>query len=86
MTDADAEESNREIQLIENEGGWWTVVDSERGAVGDAPTKAAGLTLMEQVIDDIDDSIIPDVEPEEPMEDDRPEKFPPHPSELEDTE
>lgn len=87
VAEAEAEnESEREIQLVEDDAGFWTLVDSEQGAVGDAPTKAAGLRLMEEYLDDIDDSIIPDVEPEEPVEDDRPDQFPPHPSDLEDTE
>lgn len=73
----DSEESPHEIQLVEDEGGFWTLVDSERGAVGDAPTKAAGLALMEQYLEDMDVEI-PDVEPEEPSE--RPERDPKLPS------
>lgn len=94
MTDPDGDvvaetepesESNREIQLVEDDAGFWTLVDSEEGAVGDAPTKAAGLRLMEEYLEDIDVDI-PDVEPEEPVEDDRPDQFPPDPSDLEDAE
>lgn len=87
MAEDDADDdSTREIQLVENEGDWWTVVDSERGAVGDAPTKAAGLALMEEVIEEIDDVSIPDVEPEEPSEEPERESFPPKPSELDDAQ
>jgi hypothetical protein len=78
-------ESEREIQLVEDDSGFWTLVDSAHGAVGDAPTKAAGLTLMETYLEDIDVDI-PDVIPEEPPEDDRPEQFPPAPSDLDDSE
>ena len=84
--DAD-EEPTREIQLIEDESGFWTLVDSERGAIGDAPTKAAGLHLMEQVLEDMDGVTIPDVEPEEPSErPDRDPKLPPEPSMPDDEE
>lgn len=94
MTDPDGDvvaeaaaenDSEREIQLVEDDSGFWTLVDSERGAVGDAPTKAAGLTLMETYLEDIDVDI-PDVEPAEPSEDDRPEQFPPDLSDIEDSE
>lgn len=84
VAEADPEEDpEREIQLIEDDSGFWTLVDSEHGPVGDAPTKAAGLTLMEGYLEDIDVEI-PDVEPAEPEEDDRPEQFPPDPADLDD--
>jgi hypothetical protein len=80
-------ESEREVQLVEDEGGFWTLVDSDRGAVGDAPTKAAGLTLMEQYLEDMEGVSIPDVEPEEPSErPDRDPKLPPEPSMPDDDE
>ncbi len=81
-------ESEREVQLVEDEGGFWTLVDSERGAVGDAPTKAAGLALMEQYLEDMDGVSIPDVEPEEPSDErpDRDPKLPPEPSMPDDDE
>ena len=81
-------ESEREVQLIEDESGFWTLVDSKRdGAVGDAPTKAAGFALMEQYLEELDDVSIPDVEPKEPVEHpDRDPKLPPQPSMPEDGE
>jgi len=76
--DAD-EEMTREVQLVEDESGFWTVVDSEHGAVGDAPTKAAGLALMEEYLEDMGVDI-PDVDPEAPSEKlDRDPKLPPRP-------
>lgn len=86
MSDDGDDDSTREIQLVENEGGWWTVVDSDRGAVGDAPTKAEGLALMEEIIEDIDDASIPDVEPAEPSEEPERESFPPQPSSADDAQ
>lgn len=65
--DPDDEEVPHEIQLVQDDGGFWTLVDSERGAVGDAPTKAAGLALMERYLEDLDVDV-PDVEPEIPSE------------------
>lgn len=72
--------SDREVKLVESEGGWWTVVDSERGAIGDAPTKAGGFALLEQVLEEMDVEI-PDVEPAEPSErQERDPKLPGEPS------
>ncbi|WP_049979652.1 hypothetical protein [Halolamina rubra] len=80
-TAAEDEEQPREIHLVEEENGYWTLVDTERGAIGDAPSKAAGLHLMEQVLEEMDGVEIPDVEPEEPSErPDRDPKLPPEPS------
>ncbi len=67
------DESDRELKLVESEGGWWTVVDSERGAIGDAPTKAGAFALLEQILEEMDVDI-PDVEPAEPSE--RPDRDP----------
>ncbi|MFW5935427.1 MAG: hypothetical protein ACOCSD_04470 [Halolamina sp.] len=76
----DDEEPSREIQLVEDQAGFWTLVDSERGAVGDAPSKAAGLALMEQYLEDMGVEI-PDVEPAVPSEPpNRDPKLPPEPS------